>query len=472
MPMTLEQQQETRAKEVLEELRPYLQADGGDVAYERREDPIVYIRLKGARGVCVVADAPEDRHRASHHGGDSRDHGGRGRLMPVARRLAITALVWLLTLVTTGCSVQRRLYYFPKDYDQSRLDAFDAVGTRIEYWIDGKSQTSFYIPPEVAPPAGTAPRLWVICSGQASLALDWFDYVREAPVDDAGFLLIDYPGYGLSEGSPSRERIVAALDSAWLALAGELDVGVEQLDRDVNLMGFSMGTATGLEFATRRPVRRVVLLAPFTSLLDMARLRVPIVAESLLDRYDNKARLDELAARSQAPSILVLHGDADGVVPFRMGREMGGRHPAITRFVAFEGIDHTTLPKAAREIIYEEFATAAPACGAPNCRLPVAPRSGFIHSTSEPGIVRSPKRLREAARGGTKNSCTRGGVTTPPPDSRGNPSRFGSVHTSPPHRARRTWGAACHPTLYPTPLRWHPACQAAPTVSGPRCRGR
>ena len=54
-------------------------------------------------------------------------------------------------------------------------------------------------------------------------------------------------------------------------------------------------------------------------------------------------------------------------MPFRMGRELGGRHPAITRFVAFEGVDHSGLPKASREIIYEEFAA-------------VAPRSELVHS--------------------------------------------------------------------------------------------
>jgi pimeloyl-ACP methyl ester carboxylesterase len=287
--------------------------------------------------------------------------------MPVLRRLAVIALVCFLAMATAGCSIQRRLYYFPRNYSQQRLDAFDAVGTRIESRVDGRSQTSFYIPPKVTPPVGTVPRLWVICSGNSQRALDWFDYVCEAPVDDAGFLLIDYPGYGLSKGRPSRERIIAALDSAWLALADELRVDVEQLDRDVNLMGFSMGAATGLEFATRRPVRRVVLLGPFTSLYDMARLRAPIVAETLLDRYDNRARLDELAARPQAPRILILHGDDDGVVPYRMGKELSERHPAITRFVTFVGVDHSGLPKASREIIYEEFAA-------------VAPRSELVHS--------------------------------------------------------------------------------------------
>lgn len=281
-------------------------------------------------------------------------------------------MAWLLVMIASGCGVQRRLIYFPADYTPVRLDAFDAVGQRIEYTVDGKPQTSFYIPPRVAPPAGMAPRLWVICSGNSSLALDWFNYVCQAPVDDVSFLLVDNPGFGLCEGSPSRPRIIATMEAVWPALADELGVQVEQLDRDVNLLGFSLGTATGLEFATRRPVRQVVLLAPFTSLLDMARLRLPIVAETLIDRFDNEARLDELAARREPPRVLILHGDADGVVPFRMGRTLSERHPSITRFVAYDGVDHTALPKAARAEIYAAFAMASADCG-PNCRLPAAP---------------------------------------------------------------------------------------------------
>ncbi|MCC6547029.1 NifU family protein [Candidatus Sumerlaeota bacterium] len=48
MPITAET--ETRVKEILERLRPYLQSDGGDVAFNRIENDILYIELHGA---CV-----------------------------------------------------------------------------------------------------------------------------------------------------------------------------------------------------------------------------------------------------------------------------------------------------------------------------------------------------------------------------------------------------------------------------------
>ncbi len=48
MPIT--ETTEARAKEILEQLRPYLQSDGGDVAFNRIEESTLYIELHGA---CV-----------------------------------------------------------------------------------------------------------------------------------------------------------------------------------------------------------------------------------------------------------------------------------------------------------------------------------------------------------------------------------------------------------------------------------
>ena len=43
---------ETRITAILEEIRPYLQQDGGDMEFVRFEDGIVYLRLQGACGTC------------------------------------------------------------------------------------------------------------------------------------------------------------------------------------------------------------------------------------------------------------------------------------------------------------------------------------------------------------------------------------------------------------------------------------
>lgn len=51
MPVT--EATESRAREILEQLRPYLQADGGDCSYDRIEDSVLYIHLHGACVGCA-----------------------------------------------------------------------------------------------------------------------------------------------------------------------------------------------------------------------------------------------------------------------------------------------------------------------------------------------------------------------------------------------------------------------------------
>jgi Fe-S cluster biogenesis protein NfuA len=46
---------EDKIKEILETIRPALQADGGDVEYIDFNDGIVTVRLKGACGSCPMS---------------------------------------------------------------------------------------------------------------------------------------------------------------------------------------------------------------------------------------------------------------------------------------------------------------------------------------------------------------------------------------------------------------------------------
>ena len=43
-------------KEILENLRPYLNMDGGDVEFIKYEDNIVYVKLTGACQACLFSD--------------------------------------------------------------------------------------------------------------------------------------------------------------------------------------------------------------------------------------------------------------------------------------------------------------------------------------------------------------------------------------------------------------------------------
>lgn len=45
-----------KIKEILENIRPYLNMDGGDVEFIKYEDKIVYVHLTGACQNCLFSD--------------------------------------------------------------------------------------------------------------------------------------------------------------------------------------------------------------------------------------------------------------------------------------------------------------------------------------------------------------------------------------------------------------------------------
>ena len=48
--------EETKIKEVIDMLRPFLVSDGGDVEFVKYENHIVYIKLSGACANCMLID--------------------------------------------------------------------------------------------------------------------------------------------------------------------------------------------------------------------------------------------------------------------------------------------------------------------------------------------------------------------------------------------------------------------------------
>ena len=51
-----ETKEETKIKEVIDMLRPFLMGDGGDVEFVKYENHIVYIKLSGACANCMMID--------------------------------------------------------------------------------------------------------------------------------------------------------------------------------------------------------------------------------------------------------------------------------------------------------------------------------------------------------------------------------------------------------------------------------
>jgi uncharacterized protein len=146
-----------------------------------------------------------------------------------------------------------------------------------------------------------------------------------------GVLLVEYRGYGASPGSPSEDGLYLDAEAALDALEAT-GVGPDR----VVLAGTSLGTGVAAEMARRGRGDRLVLVTPYTSIPDLVTNAVPVAPGGLLvrDHFDTLTKAPHILART-----LVIHGDADEIVPFWMGQRVatairgarlvrvaGGRH--------------------------------------------------------------------------------------------------------------------------------------------------
>ncbi len=129
-----------------------------------------------------------------------------------------------------------------------------------------------------------------------------------------GVLYVNNRGYGGSGGRPTEEDNVADAIAAYDHLIG---LGVPAAR--IVAYGESLGSGQAVRLAAARPVAAVVLEAPLTSTVDVARSTYFWLPLRLLiaDKYDNERNI-----RSVAAPVLILHGEKDGVIPVEMGQRV------------------------------------------------------------------------------------------------------------------------------------------------------
>ena len=127
--------------------------------------------------------------------------------------------------------------------------------------------------------------------------------------------IFDYRGYGRSTGKPTEKGTYrdsrAAL--AYLRSRADIDPG------KIVYFGRSLGSAIALELAVSEEPLALVLVAPFASIEDMARVAFPFLPFHLLvrNRYNSQFHIQ----RIHRP-VLILHGDLDQTVPLNQGQKL------------------------------------------------------------------------------------------------------------------------------------------------------
>ena len=240
--------------------------------------------------------------------------------------VGLMALGWLV-LVGLLALQERRLIFFPT---RSLAAAPADVGLRAEELsimaADGVNLHGWWI-------EGSGDRVLIWYHGNAGNIGDRLHNARWF-VDRLGVdvVLVDYRGYGRSEGTPDEEGLY--LDG--LAIHDAVAARPAVREEDIVLFGRSLGGAVAIETALRRPAGVLVLESVFRSVPALAREHYWFVPSAVVrTRMDNVPKM----ARVRTP-MLVLHGDRDRIVPLSHGRRLVEAAVGAARFHVIEGAGH------------------------------------------------------------------------------------------------------------------------------------
>ncbi|MFT5467353.1 MAG: pimeloyl-ACP methyl ester carboxylesterase [Verrucomicrobiales bacterium] len=256
----------------------------------------------------------------------------------------------LLIIPTQLFLGQRQMIYFPRDYDPIYDRQLKSL-TRVKYDSGGTRQSAFLLHED----SGEAPKkVWWCFGGNGNLAGDWFETLSLVDTPGTVFVLFDYPGYGYNGGKPGPRTISKSVDALQQLLSKRWGLNAEELSNRSAVLGHSLGCAAALDMASRHGIEEVVALSPFTTMKAMVKLSVGgLLSNLLLHRFDNESTLDQIVRQSPEASITIFHGEQDEIIPFRLGKELAGRHPGRVDFNPVAGAGHNDIITRLRARILE-----------------------------------------------------------------------------------------------------------------------
>ena len=145
-----------------------------------------------------------------------------------------------------------------------------------------------------------------------------------------GILAYDYPGYGLSDGSPSEKGCYKAAITVWEHLTNTLNIP----KADVIIYGQSVGSGASVWLATQVDASGLILVSPFVSAF-RAVTRIPIFPG---DKFNNLKRIDQIDM-----PLLVIHGSRDKVIAPWHGKKLYDTHPGPKFWEEIEDTGHNDI---------------------------------------------------------------------------------------------------------------------------------
>ena len=253
-----------------------------------------------------------------------------------------------------------RFIYFPAKYPEGAWDVARR-GAVEDVWFqaaDGVRLHGWYCTPQAsagAPPSPAAPRMTLLWfHGNAGNITSRYAMVERLTALPAEVFIIDYRGYGRSEGSPSEQGLYADARAAWDYLTTTRKVPAA----NIVVYGDSLGGAVAIDLASKVEPAGLIVQSSFTSIADMAAEVMPFVPGFIL-----RTKMDSLTKIKgvRAPKLFI-HSPADEMVPYRLGRQLYDAAPEPKQFHEVAGASHNETDTVGGRAYFEAIGNFVRAC--------------------------------------------------------------------------------------------------------------
>ena len=249
-------------------------------------------------------------------------------------RIMIGILIGLLALLSLIYLLQERLIFFPQKLTQEEADRLLKKYSHINN-IDIKTANNISIKGWLVKnsPSPKAP-LIIYFGGNAEELSYLIHYAGKAK--DWAWALMNYRGYGLSDGKPSEKDLYADAVSVYDYFSKRNDID----NTRIVLIGRSLGTGVATYLAKMRPVKALILVSPYDSLASIGKHHYPLLPVNFLIRH----RFDSLsrAPLISAPLLIITAAD-DTIIPLKYSKRLAEKWGGPHSFKIIEGEDHNTI---------------------------------------------------------------------------------------------------------------------------------
>jgi fermentation-respiration switch protein FrsA (DUF1100 family) len=250
----------------------------------------------------------------------------------------MTVLKWLLIVASIGylgglaaLFFAQRSFLFPIPQTVRTppgTAGFPEAEEHVLATEDGENVIVWHVPPK----PGHAVVLYF--HGNGDFLAGFFGRFRDIIADGTGIVALSYRGYAGSSGHPSEQGLLQDAAAVYAFTTARYSAN------RIVVWGFSLGTGVAVALAADRPVGKLILQAPYTSLADVAASVFPIFPVRLVMK--DPFHSDERIARITAP-LLIMHGARDPTIPIVFGERLFALAREPKQLVRFPEGGHNDL---------------------------------------------------------------------------------------------------------------------------------